>query len=99
MELAPILETLRAHRPLLEAAGIAHAGVFGSVARGEARPDSDIDILIEFAPGRVPDLWTYAGLREQVAALIPAERVDVVGEGVLRPAMRARVARDLILAF
>lgn len=99
MELEAILATLRAHRAELAAAGIAHAGVFGSAARGEAGPDSDIDILIEFAPGRVPDLWTYVGLREQVAALLPGSRVDVVDAEALRPAVRRRVGHDLVHAF
>jgi hypothetical protein len=99
MEIEAILEALRAHRAELEAAGVMHAGVFGSVARGEAEPGSDIDILIEFAPGRVPDLWTYAGLPDQVASLLPGERVDVADGGAMRPAVRERATRDLIRAF
>ena len=78
---------------------MAHAGVFGSVARGEARPESDIDILIEFAPGRVPDLYTYVGLQQRVAALLPSERVDVIDGGAIRPGARERVVRDLVNAF
>ena len=51
MDKAAMIATLRAHREGLEHAGIAHAALFGSHARGEAGPESDIDILIEFQPG------------------------------------------------
>jgi hypothetical protein len=45
-----IIETLRANRGLLETFHVRSLSVFGSVVRGEARPDSDVDILVEFEP-------------------------------------------------
>ena len=42
-----VIATLQQHRAELEGRGVVHAAVFGSVARGQARPDSDVDILIE----------------------------------------------------
>src|SRR5271170_1332046 len=45
-----ILDRLRENEAALRAQGVAHAALFGSVARGEARPDSDIDIMVEIAP-------------------------------------------------
>ncbi|MDO9707777.1 nucleotidyltransferase family protein [Paracraurococcus lichenis] len=98
MDVAAVIATLRAHRPELEAMGIAHAGVFGSVARGEAGPGSDIDILVEFAPGQPGDIYAYVGVQEQVASLFPG-RVDVVDRGSLRPRLRGHVLADLIHAF
>jgi len=44
-----IIETLREHMDEIRRHGVAHLAVFGSVARGEERPDSDVDILVEFA--------------------------------------------------
>lgn len=98
MDAEAVIATLRAHRPELEAMGIAHAGVFGSVARGEAGPESDIDILVEFVPGGVPDLFTYVGFQERIGGLF-AGRVDVIHRGGLRPAVRKRVLKDLVHDF
>ena len=43
---------LRAHEAELSRLGVARLGLFGSVARGEAGPESDVDVLVEFAPGK-----------------------------------------------
>jgi len=51
MEKNEIIETLRANRTLLEQFHIRSLSVFGSIVRGEAGPDSDVDILVEFDPG------------------------------------------------
>ncbi len=67
MDKAAIIATLRAHREELERAGIAHAALFGSHARGEAGPESDIDILIEFAPESRRGVFAYAGTQLKVA--------------------------------
>jgi len=45
-------ERLYRHRERLQAMGVSRLGVFGSFARGEAKAGSDIDLLVEFAPGR-----------------------------------------------
>ena len=46
LNLKSVLETLRAHETELRGLGVAHAAVFGSVARGEERAESDIDVLV-----------------------------------------------------
>jgi predicted nucleotidyltransferase len=47
MDKAAILARLREHEPALRERGVSHAAVFGSRARGDNRPGSDIDILVE----------------------------------------------------
>ena len=89
---------LVAHRDDLRARGVLHAGLFGSVARGEARPDSDLDILIEFDPDAKIGVFKYAGIRRYIAGLF-RNPVDVVDRGSLRPHVRPSAESDAIYAF
>jgi predicted nucleotidyltransferase len=59
-----LIGSLKAAEPELRKRGIRHAALFGSVARGEERPDSDIDILVEFEPGEEGSFNDYVRLQE-----------------------------------
>jgi len=63
--------------------GATNARLFGSVARGEARLDSDLDLIVDLAPGAGNELLRVAGLSEELSALLGV-RVDVVAESLLR---------------
>ena len=52
LERERVVRELRAHEADLRALGVARLWLFGSVARGDARPDSDVDVLIDIIPGR-----------------------------------------------
>jgi hypothetical protein len=93
-----IIATLRAAEPELRRRGIRHAALFGSVARGEERPDSDIDILVEFEPGEEGTVYDYVRLKEYVAGLFDGP-VDVIDRDALKPHLRAPTARDTVYAF
>ena len=93
-----IIATLKAAEPELRKRGIRHAALFGSVARGEDRPDSDIDILVEFEPGEEGSIYDYVRLKEYVAGLFPGP-VDVIDREALKPHLRAPAARDTLYAF
>ena len=67
--------------------------IFGSAARGEARPDSDIDMLVEFLPGAKIDLVDYAGLMLDLSKLI-GRKVDLVSKKGLKPLIWASVLKD-----
>jgi predicted nucleotidyltransferase len=98
MDRTAVIATLRAHQPELARAGIRHAALFGSVARGDARADSDIDVMIEFEPDAVPDVFTYVAIKDRIAGLFPV-RVDVVDrEALRRPILDAALA-DMVYAF
>ena len=58
-----VLQTLRTHESELRLLGVSHAAVFGSVARGEAIADSDIDVLVELDEGRSMGIFAYARLK------------------------------------
>jgi predicted nucleotidyltransferase len=71
--------------------GAHNVRVFGSVARGEARPDSDVDLLVDMEAGR--SLFDLGGLLMDLQALLGRE-VDVVTDKGLRDRIRARVLRE-----
>lgn len=52
--------------------------LFGSAARGELRPDSDVDLMIEFEPGRAPSLWETSDMAEEFSRAFGKRRVDLV---------------------
>jgi predicted nucleotidyltransferase len=51
--------------------------LFGSTLRGIARPDSDVDLLVEFEPGREPGLIALGDLEAQLSALVGGRSVDL----------------------
>ena len=75
-----------------------HAALFGSRARGDNRPDSDIDILIEIAPEIVQDVYDYVRLKNFISALFTS-KVDVVDRHALKPYVRAPAEGDAVYAF
>jgi len=73
--------------------GAHNVRVFGSVARGDARPDSDIDLLVERGP--TPSAWFPAGLVLDLQEIL-GYPVEVVTEKGLSPLLRDRVLREAI---
>jgi predicted nucleotidyltransferase len=73
--------------------GVRELAVFGSAARGEARPDSDIDLLVDFLPQAEVGLLEYAGLMLDLSDLL-GRRVDLVSKKGLKPLIRTSVLRE-----
>ena len=92
----PIVAMLRAHAEDLRRRGVAHAAVFGSTARGEDRPDSDVDIMVELVPG--VGILAFSEVRLHLSELL-GRRVDLVTAGGLRAFARPGAMRDAIPAF
>jgi predicted nucleotidyltransferase len=88
---------LQSHRndilSLAERHGARNVRVFGSVVRGDARPDSDVDILVDMEPGR--SLFDLGGLLYDLQSLLGVD-VDVVTEKGLRPRIRAQVMQEAV---
>jgi predicted nucleotidyltransferase len=73
--------------------GARNVRIFGSLARGEAGEDSDIDFLVDLEPGR--SLFDLGGLLMDLQNLL-AQKVDVVTEKGLRPRIRDRVLKEAL---
>jgi hypothetical protein len=82
--------------PVLKRHGVVRAALFGSVARGEARSDSDLDLLVEFEDGR--SLLDQAGLRMDLQELL-GRVADVVTYASLHPRLRERILREQVLIY
>ena len=94
METRTLLQARRAEILVIAARHGAHnVRVFGSVARGEARPDSDVDLLVDMEPGR--SLFDLGGLLSDLQVLLGVD-VDVVTEKGLRPRIRAEVLQEVV---
>jgi uncharacterized protein len=93
-----ILDHLRENEPTLRARGVTHAALFGSRARGDARADSDTDIMIELDPDAAISLFDCAGLKDYIAGLFEGP-VDVVCCDNLKPYIRPFAVADAVHAF
>jgi len=93
-----ILTRLRENEAALRARGVAHAALFGSRARGDSRPDSDTDIMIEIDPTARVSVYDYVALKDYIAGLFEGP-VDVVSREGLKPYVRPAVIVDAIYAF
>ena len=94
----PLGRRVRRHRQQIKdvaaAYGASNVRVFGSVARGDERVDSDIDLLLDVGEGT--GVFTLGRLRQDLEALLAAS-VDVVPSDGLKPDVRAAVESELVV--
>lgn len=92
------LRRLRSRQAELRKRGIARLWIFGSIARGDARRESDVDLVVEFNPAASVSLTAFARLREDLSAILGAP-VDLVEWRNLRAHVRAAAERDAVNVF
>ena len=103
-ELILIADAIAAPRSALAALAkkyhIRRISLFGSAARGKLRSDSDIDLLVEFEPGKAPSLWKATDLQDEFSRLFQGRPVDVASPEILRnPFRRKTIEKDLKVLF
>jgi predicted nucleotidyltransferase len=103
-DLLVIGQKLKVSRTALQALArryhIRRLALFGSAARGELKPDSDIDLMVEFAPGEALSLWSAQDLQHDFAQLFGGRRVDIAPPEILRnPYRRKTIERDLKVLY
>ncbi len=93
------IDILRSLRPQLEARGIEHAGLFGSVARGEFGPNSDVDVVVTPAASRRLDLVDLGGVQSILEGGFVGLEVDVVVAPVGRRELKLAIERERLDVF
>jgi predicted nucleotidyltransferase len=96
MDKERVLGLLNSHRDRLDEFAVKALFLFGSVARGEATPESDVDLLVEF--DRPVGLFTLLGLQSYLEELLGCS-VDLGTPNSLRPHLRETVLKEAIRAF
>lgn len=98
MNRVDVLQTLRRHERELREAGIVHLRLFGSLARGEGSPRSDVDLLAEFDTTKRMSLVMVGRLQIRLSELLQAD-VDLSSADWMKEPIRSRALREAILAF
>jgi len=93
-----VLDTLRTHQSELRRLGVSHAAVFGSVARGDARADGDIDVLVDLDQDHPLGIFEYARLKLYINEILNGSG-DVVNRRTLKPLLRDSILHDAVHAF
>src|SRR4051794_25878696 len=92
-----VIAKLRAHEADLHRTGVAALFLFGSVARGEARADSDVDLFFDTDNPRF-SLIHLVDVQDQVAAILGTE-TDVMTRASLHPMLRGRIEAEAVRVF
>lgn len=94
-----IIDLLMAQREVLKARfGVVSLSLFGSTRHNSAKPHSDIDLLVEFAPNRPSGLFEFVDLKHSLEGLL-GRPVDLTTAATLKPRIRGRVLSDALLIF
>ncbi|NRG16674.1 nucleotidyltransferase domain-containing protein [Rhizobiales bacterium] len=95
-----IIRKLRMHRDELGRIGVRHLFLFGSVARGQARPDSDIDLAYELDPARKFSLFDIGRLEQEIESILgSANKIDFASRKDLFGQVRESTLADEIRVF
>ena len=97
MERDAAIAKLKAHEAELKRLGVEHLFLFGSTARGEARPDSDVDLFFDYPRGKF-GLYELMDVKE-AAARILGRQTDIMTRDSIHKALRERVEAEAVPVF
>jgi predicted nucleotidyltransferase len=92
------LSRLKRNKASLRALGLERLSLFGSTARGEASPASDIDLAVTLDQAAGIDLFRLAAISEQLSRMLGA-KVDLVVEPARNPRLQAQIDRDRLRVY
>ncbi len=95
MDIDRVRDILRQNNALLLQHHVRSLSVFGSVVRGEAGPDSDIDLLVEFQPNVAVGLFEFIRLRNELSTLL-GMKVDLGTPDALHPALKEEILKEAV---
>jgi predicted nucleotidyltransferase len=98
MDKEQVVSKLRQYEPELRAAGIVHLRIFGSVARGDAAPFSDVDLMADFDKSKSFTLVSVGRLENRLQDILGV-KVDLSSPEWMREPVRTRALREAVLAF
>jgi putative addiction module CopG family antidote len=93
-----VVATLKALEPELKQRGVTSAAIFGSVVRGQARSDSDVDVLIDISPANPFDLLDLVGVKNLLADRL-GRPVDVIEREAIKPRLRDSILAEAETVF
>lgn len=93
-----VVAALRIHSDIFLRFGVKHASLFGSVVRDEARPMSDVDLMVEFLPGQPGGLFRYVELKHALEGVL-GRPVDLITRNNIKPRLKARILSECLPVF
>ena len=92
-----IIRRLQDHQAELKQLGVQHLFLFGSVARGEARDDSDVDLFFDHEKGKL-GLYEFMDVKEKASEIL-GRPADITTRDSLHPILRPRIEQAAVLVF
>lgn len=97
MDRAEAIARLKGHEAELRQLGVQHLYLFGSTARGDARPDSDVDLFFDHERGKL-SLFKLMDVKERAAEIL-GRKTDIMTRGSLHPMLKARIEESALQVF
>jgi len=97
MNRAEVIQVLKRHEAELKKLGVEHLFLFGSVARDDAKDDSDIDLFFDHQKGRL-GLYELMDVKERAQEIL-GRSTDIMTRGSLHPVLRERIEETALRVF